>query len=321
MKPRRKGQGLTGQGSSVHLEAFLDMMAADRGASHNTLESYRRDLEAFEEFVQARKHRLEDASQDHIRGYLKKMSDLGMAAGTSARRLSTLRQFFRFLLAERVRGDDPSGAIDSPKLGRPLPKYLSEEDVDNLLEATRLKEGPEGLRMVALMEILYATGLRVSELVGLPLSALSRDSSMLIVLGKGGKERMIPLTSPATDAITDYLTVRDQFLPKRKTITPATKLMFPSRGKEGHLTRARFGQLLKELAVEAGLDSRKVSPHVLRHSFASHLLAHGADLRSLQQMLGHSDIATTQIYTHVLEERLKALVNQSHPLAQIDELG
>ena len=174
---------------------------------------------------------------------------------------------------------------------------------------------------MALMEIIYATGLRVSELVGMPLMGLSRDGSLLIVRGKGGKERMVPLTGPATDAINDYLTVRNGFLPKGKITNSAARFMFPSRGKEGHLTRRRFGQLMKELAIEAGLDQRKVSPHVLRHSFASHLLAHGADLRSLQQMLGHSDIATTQIYTHVLEERLKSLVNESHPLAHIDDLG
>lgn len=319
---------------SRYLDAFLDMMAADRGAADNTLESYRRDLEDFQTFAAARKYRLEDAGAEHIRGYLKKLSGLGLAAGTSARRLSALRQFYRFLYAEQIRGDDPSSAIDSPKQGRPLPKYLSEEDVDQLLRVSRERSGADGKRLIAMLEILYATGLRVTELVGMPLAALSRDHSLLIIQGKGGKERMIPLTEPAIDAISEYLQVRDAFLPKRKVgsskhqagsskhqaSAKGEPFLFPSRGKSGHLTRARMGQLLKQLAVEAELDPRRVSPHVLRHSFASHLLAHGADLRSLQQMLGHSDIATTQIYTHVLDERLKALVHQSHPLADLESL-
>ncbi|HER27487.1 MAG TPA: tyrosine recombinase [Rhodospirillales bacterium] len=245
---------------------------------------------------------------------MKKLSGYGMAPSTSARKLSALRQYFRFLVAEGYRQDDPSAAIDSPRQGRSLPKYLNEDEVDQLLRAAANRRGSDGKRLVALLEILYATGLRVSELVGLPLAALSRDGTMLIVRGKGDKERMVPLSEPATQAVEIYRQVRQTFLPKRKSQV-SDKYLFPSRAKQGFLTRARFGQLLKKLAVEARLDPDRVSPHVLRHSFASHLLAHGADLRSLQQMLGHADIATTQIYTHVLDERLKRLVAEAHPLA------
>ena len=305
---------------SPHIDAFLDMMVAERGAAANTLESYRCDLEDFRAFVASRKRIAEDASQAHIRGYLKRLSEAGMAPSTSARRLSTLRQFFNFLCQERIRDDDPTAALESPRQGRPLPKCLSEEEVNRLLEKANARTGPEGLRLVALLEILYATGLRVSELVGLPLSALSRDGRMLVVRGKGDKERLVPLSEPAVDALDAYLAVHERFLPSGRR-GAAVGQLFPSRAKQGFLTRARFAQLLNELALEAGIDRKRVSPHVLRHSFASHLLAHGADLRALQQMLGHADIATTQIYTHVLDERLKALVNQSHPLAMMGEEG
>lgn len=301
--------------ASRHVDNFLEMLLVERGAAENTIESYRRDLEDFAAFTLARKRQPETADSNHIRGYLKKISGAGMAPSTSARRLSALRQFFRFLHAEGVREDDPSSGIDSPKQGRSLPKYLSEEEVDRLLEAAEKRKGPEGVRLVAMLELLYATGLRVSELVGLPLSALGRDARMLIVRGKGGKERMVPLSEPAFDALEAYKKEREAFMPK-KNRGRTERFLFPSRGKDGHLTRARFGQMIKELAIKAGLEPRQVSPHVLRHSFASHLLAHGADLRSLQQMLGHADIATTQIYTHVLEERLRQLLNDAHPLAQ-----
>lgn len=291
------------------------MLTVERGAAGNTIESYRRDLIDFAAFSIARKHQPENADAAIIRGYLKKLSGAGMASSTSARRLSALRQFFRFLHAEGVREDDPSSAIDSPRQGRSLPRYLSETEVEQLLAAAESWQGSEGLRLMAMLELLYATGLRVSELVGLPLSALSRDGRVLIVRGKGGKERMVPLSEPASDAIDAYKEVRENFLPKdgRKA---GNRFLFPSRARQGYLTRARFGQLMKELAIGAGIEPRRVSPHVLRHSFASHLLAHGADLRSLQQMLGHSDIATTQIYTHVLEERLRQLLDEAHPLAK-----
>jgi len=299
---------------SRHIETFLEMLTVERGAAANTIESYRRDLSDFGKFSEARRRAPENADSAIIRAYMKKLSGAGMAASTSARRLSALRQFFRFLHGEGVRDDDPSGAVDSPTQGRSLPKYLSEDEVERLLLAAAERRGAEGLRLVALLEILYATGLRVSELVGLPMSALSRDGRMLIVSGKGGKERMVPLSEPARDAVEIYMAVRGEFTGKDKK-AKASPWLFPSRSRQGYLTRARFGQILKEIAIEAGIDHRRVSPHVLRHSFASHLLAHGADLRSLQQMLGHADIATTQIYTHVLDERLKRLVEQAHPLA------
>jgi integrase/recombinase XerD len=300
---------------SRHVETFLEMLSVERGAAENTIESYGRDLADFQAFTVARKRQPENADPKLIRGYLKKLSGAGMAASTSARRLSSLRQFFRFLHAEGIRDDDPSRAIDSPKRGRPLPKYLSEDEVDQLLMAAERKPGSEGLRLLAMLELLYATGLRVSELVSLPLSALSRDGQLLIVRGKGGKERMVPFSEPARLAIEAYNQVRESFLPKGGK-AKGQHWMFPSRSKAGHLTRARFGQLMKELAIEGGIEPGRVSPHVLRHSFASHMLAHGADLRSLQQMLGHADISTTQIYTHVLEERLRQLVNDAHPLAK-----
>ncbi|MDP6573921.1 MAG: site-specific tyrosine recombinase XerD [Rhodospirillales bacterium] len=306
---------------SRHVETFLEMLAAERGAARNTLFAYRRDLQGFSEFARRRGQTAEGADTATIRAYLVDLSKSGMAPSTSARRLSALRQFFRFLYAERVRGDDPCATMDSPRRGRTLPKYLSEEEVESLLDAARRRQGAEGARLLALLEVLYASGLRASELVGLPLSARSRDGLTLMVRGKGGKERLAPLSEPAIVALADYDRVRERFLPKGRGGAADSPWLFPSRSREGHLTRARLGQLLKELAVDAGIDRARVSPHVLRHSFASHLLARGADLRSLQQMLGHADISTTQIYTHVLDERLKALVNEAHPLARGKEDG
>jgi len=300
------------------VESYLDMLSVEQGAAENTIQSYRRDLERFATFCTGRKKRPEDADTGVIRSYMRDLSSRGMASSTAARQLSSIRQFFRFLYDEGIRTDNPVLVVDSPKTARSLPKYLSEEEVDQMLTATLGFEGPEGARLVALLEILYASGLRVSELVSLPLSALSGDGRLLIVRGKGGKERMVPLSEPAMEALESYRNVRDYFLTKGKNVTAnpqAANYLFPSRGKEGHLTRARFGQLMKDVAIAAGIDVRRVSPHVLRHSFASHMLAHGADLRALQQMLGHSDISTTQIYTHVLDERLKALVESAHPLA------
>jgi len=297
------------------VDMFLEMLAAERGAARNTLESYQRDLGDFTGFAKSQRMTMVHAGADLIRKYLKHMDGTGMAPRTQARRLSSLRQFFRFLYAERLRNDDPTTIIDSPKIGRALPKYLSEEEVDRLLACAADHSGADGKRLVALMEILYATGLRVSELVGLPVAALSRDGRMLMVRGKGDKERMVPMSEPAADAIEAYMAVRQRYLPKGGKHSP---YMFPSRAEQGFLTRARFAQILKELAVEAALDPQRVSPPVLRHSFASHLLAHGVDLRALQQMLGHADISTTQIYTHVLDERLKQLVNSAHPLSLSD---
>ena len=292
-------------------EMFLEMLAAERGAAVNTVAAYRHDLADFAVFLAARGTPVDEADADDIRAYLAALNRAGLSPRTAARRLSSLRQFHGFLLAEGLRADDPSTGIDAPRIGRRLPRVLAEVEVEALLAAARTRPGPEGVRLRALMELLYATGLRVSELVGLPLDGISRDRRFLVVRGKGGRERMVPLSVPAADALAAYLTLRDRFL----RAGAAVKWTFPSRAAGGHLTRQRFAQLLKELAVEAGIDAAGVSPHVLRHAFASHLLHHGADLRSVQQMLGHADISTTQIYTHVLDERLRTMVETHHPLA------
>ena len=298
-----------------HIESFLEMMAAERGAAANTIHAYRTDLEKFAAFAAQRSTAVQESDSAMIRAYLGDLADSGATPRTAARRLSTLRQFHRFLVAEGLRPDDPCHAIDSPRRARPLPKIIDEAGVKALLAAANCRTGPEGARLLALLEILYATGLRVSELVSLPLSAVSRDRAMAIVMGKGGKERLVPLGEPALQALAAYKPHRPYFFGK----ATASRWLFPSRGRSGHLTRQRFAQLLKELAIEAGIEAAKVSPHVLRHAFASHLLAHGADLRSVQEMLGHADISTTQIYTHVLEDRLKSLVRDHHPLARAKE--
>jgi integrase/recombinase XerD len=316
------GAGFAG---SPQVEPFLEMLAAERGAALNTQEAYRRDLAAFGAFLAARGRRLENAGAEDIRAFMGRLAQAGMAPRTAARRLSALRQFYRFLVSEGRRGDDPSAEVDSPRQGRALPKILSEQEVGALLDKAHEGEGPEALRLAAVVELLYATGLRVSELVGLRLAAAQRDQRLLIVHGKGGKERMVPLSPAARRSLSDYLTVRDRFLPgagKAGTgVKASSPWLFPSRAAAGHITRHRVAQLLKELAREAGIDPAKVSPHVLRHAFASHLLDHGADLRALQKMLGHADISTTQIYTHVLSERLKSLVREHHPLAATRRRG
>lgn len=294
------------------LDGFLEMMVAERGAARNTQEAYRRDLTDYLAFLARSGSRAETAAPDTLRAYLRHLERASVKGSTAARRLSALRQFHRFLYADGIRGDDPTSVIDTPRLAKPLPKIMSEEDVTRLLEAARDVEGPEGARLVCLLELLYATGMRVSELVSLPYSAGARDEPFLLIEGKGGKERMVPLSGPAREALAAWRPLRGAFAPSRRP----SPFLFPSRGKEGHLTRQRFGQMLKALALETGLDPAKVSPHVLRHAFATHLLSHGADLRAVQQMLGHADISTTQIYTHVLEERLKTLVEAAHPLAR-----
>jgi integrase/recombinase XerD len=294
------------------IEAFLEMLVAERGAARNTIDSYKRDLADVESFLARRDRGIEAATTDELREYLAALNANGATPSTAARRLSALRQFFRFLYAEGVRGDDPTTTIESPRRGRPLPKLLSEAEVSQLLARARGKRGPEGVRLTALLETLYATGMRVSELVSLPLSAVARDPRYILVRGKGGKERLVPLSEPAREALNGYKGVRGQFC-RNGVESP---YLFPSRGGSGYLTRHRFAQLLKQLSSEAGIAPSKVSPHVLRHAFATHLLNRGADLRSVQQMLGHADIATTQIYTHVLDERLKSLVETHHPLAR-----
>jgi integrase/recombinase XerD len=293
------------------LEIFLEMLTAERGAAPNTTEAYRRDLTEFFALMASRGRTAVSVTTEDIRHYIARLSDAGFAATTAARRLSAVRQYFGFLFAEGIRQDDPTALVDSPRLGRPLPKILSEEEVETLIAKAQETPGPDGLRLTALLELLYATGLRVSELVTLPLAAARRDPEVIVVRGKGGRERMVPLTDTAREAVGDYCEARDYFAPAGDRGV----WLFPSRGKEGHLTRQRFGQMLKALAAECGIERRKVSPHVLRHAFASHLLANGADLRSVQKMLGHADISTTQIYTHVLDERLRALVRDKHPLS------
>jgi len=296
---------------SREVEAFLEMLEAERGASRNTLEAYGRDLDDLQKFLARRKRKPAEADAAALRAYLKALDYVGMTPRTVARRLSVLRQFYRFLLAERMRDDDPASTLDSPKLGRPLPKVLTRVEVDRLIEAAQGK-GADGGRMETLLEILYGSGLRVSELVGLPVAAAERDPTMLLVRGKGNKERQVPLSDPARAAIAKWLRTRAASLGDGEK----SRYLFPSRGREGHLTRQRFAQLLKEAALAAGIDPVRVSPHVLRHAFASHLLEAGADLRSVQLMLGHTDIATTQIYTHVVPEKLRALVEDHHPLAK-----
>jgi integrase/recombinase XerD len=296
--------------ASKHLEAFLEMLAAERGAAMHTLAAYRSDLADLARFLGGRGARLEDADAAVLHAYL--AAATALAPRTLARRISAMRQFYKFMVIDGIRGDDPTTGLDTPALGRPLPKILSETEVAGLIAAARAWPGEEGIRLVCLVELLYATGMRISELVTLPLAAAQRDPRFLVISGKGGRERVVPLNEPSRRALIAYLGCRDRFLDGSRP----SRWLFPSRGRSAHLTRQRSGQLLKELAVKAGVDPDRLSPHVLRHAFASHLLDHGADLRSVQQMLGHADIATTQIYTHVLGERLRKLVESAHPLAR-----
>jgi integrase/recombinase XerD len=288
------------------------MMSAERGASENTCLAYQRDLEDFTRWLTKRPHSVTEADSTDIRDFLTTLARRGLARSSSARKLSSLRQFFKFLHGDGYRDDNPTAIIDSPRPGRSLPKVLSEAEVYALLVAARAVKGAAGDRILAMMELLYATGLRVSELVSLPLNAVTGDRQVLLVKGKGNKERMVPMNEEARAALDNYLAVRITFLPE----DTGSRWLFPSRSKEGHVTRRRFAQMLSDLAVDADLDPRRVSPHVLRHAFASHLLANGADLRLVQQMLGHADISTTQIYTHILDARLKSLVSDMHPLAK-----
>ena len=312
------------------INLFLDMLAAEQGAGDNTLDAYRRDLEDFSEFLGRSSQNFAGAETDTLRNYLADLDTRGFKSSSVARRLSAMRHLYRFLLNERIRSDDPAAILSGPKRGRGLPKVLSISDVDRLLmRAKALANAPEAsasqrlraLRLYCLLEVLYATGLRVSELVALPLSASRRDARMIVVRGKGDKERLVPLNEPSRQAMADYLAAM-QVLKPEKSSGPAaknrsaSKWLFPSFGESGHLTRQHFARDLKELAAAAGLAPRLVSPHVLRHAFASHLLHNGADLRIVQTLLGHTDISTTQIYTHVVEERLKSLLRDLHPLAE-----
>lgn len=304
--------------SGALIESFLDMMSAERGAADNTLEAYNRDLSDFTGWLAAKSLSLRSAGRDDIRAYLAVLSASGTAGSSQARKLSALRQFFGFLYADGVRSDDPTVAIEAPRRGRPLPKILSREEMQALLGAAerQAEKDEEGIRLLCIVEMLYASGLRVSELATLPLHAVRSRDGFLLVKGKGGKERLAPLHDGARDAISRWLAVREQFLPQGERRSTAERFLFPSRGVECHLTRRRLHQMLKTLSLQAGIDPEKLSPHVLRHAFATHLVEGGADLRSVQTMLGHADIATTQIYTHVARDHLSATMVSAHPLAR-----
>ncbi|HEY5048077.1 MAG TPA: site-specific tyrosine recombinase XerD [Rhizomicrobium sp.] len=300
--------------SAASIEAFLDMMSAERGASSNTLEAYRRDLVTFDRFLTSSGSSARAAVRDDIKRYLGYLAQSRVAASSQARKLSALRQYFGFLYADGLRKDDPTSAVDSPRRAQPLPKVLLRDEVEALIAAARARGNtPEGKRLLCMVELLYASGLRVSELVAMPLAAVRRRDGFLLIKGKGGKERLVPLNPSAGLAVDEYLKLRNDFV---RTGDGANRYLFASRSAEGHLTRRRCHQLLKELALDAGIDPAKLSPHVLRHAFATHLVEGGADLRSVQMMLGHADIATTQIYTHVANERLKQTVMSAHPLSR-----
>jgi len=301
-----------------YIETFLEMLAVERGAAMNTIEAYRRDLDQYRAYLDAHGCEVAGAMPTNVSGWLTGLSEAGLSASSRARALSAVRQLYKFLLSEGHVADDPTQGYAGPRRKRPLPKTLSVAEVDKLIKAAAQRTDNAGddieerraLRLYCLIEMLYATGMRVSELVSLPRSVLAGDGRVLTIKGKGGRERLVPLNTSARAALDRYLaaTTGEGRI--------ATKWLFPSKSAEGHLTRQRFAQDLKQLALDVGLDGARVSPHVLRHAFASHLLDRGADLRSVQQLLGHADISTTEIYTHVLEERLKRLVHEHHPLAK-----
>ncbi len=308
------------------VDSFLDMLTTERGAALNTRQAYWRDLADVSLYIRKKfSTEIVDATTDQLKDYLKDLSEKKNTKGdkntiiavrTVARRLSALRQFYRFLVSEEVRQDDPTSTIESPKQGRTLPKTLSESEVDQLIKTAGTSGKPEGVRLVCLLEMLYATGLRVSELVGLPISAIGEGNQFVMVTGKAGRDRMVPLSDPAQKALENYMNVRKRFIGTENQ-SRQEQWVFPSRTSDsGHLTRQRFAQLLKDLARAAEVDEDRVSPHILRHAFATHLLSNGADLRSVQKMLGHADIATTQIYTHIVGEGLKDTVKDKHPLSK-----
>ncbi|MCB2052721.1 MAG: site-specific tyrosine recombinase XerD [Geminicoccaceae bacterium] len=301
-------------GSASTIDTFLEMMAVERGASRNTLDAYGRDLRDLAGFLAHRGVDLAAADGAQLRAYMAHLHDEGRSAATAARRLASLRQLYRFLFLEGRRADDPTTHIDRPKQARRLPRVLSEAEVLRLIETAQGHQGPDGLRLQALLELLYAGGLRVSELVSMPLSALAADRSGLRIRGKGSKERVVPIGRAAAAALEAWLAVRATKI----TNAAQGRWLFPSRGRKGHLTRQRFAQMLQDLAREAGIDADRLSPHVLRHAFATHMIDRGADLRVVQVMLGHADIATTQIYTHVQSARLATVVAAHHPLARKD---
>jgi integrase/recombinase XerD len=326
-----RGAARPARNSDQRLTAlYLDMLAAERGAGKNTLAAYGRDLADFTAYLAGARSSIAGASTDELRAYLSELARRGMTSATVARRLSAIRQLYRFLYAEGQRKDDPAAVLEGPKRARTLPKTLTLGEVDRLLRVATICDPAAALpirlravRLACLVEMLYATGLRVSELVALPMSAARHDARVIVVRGKGNKERMVPLNDAAKRATAAYLDLLAQSgresphpsLP-RKRGRQGGGWLFPSFGESGHLTRQHLARELKTLAAAAGLRASQVSPHVLRHAFASHLLHNGADLRVVQTLLGHADISTTQIYTHVLEERLKSLVRDLHPLAE-----
>jgi integrase/recombinase XerD len=308
-----------GASDEALIELFLDMLAAERSAGENTLAAYRNDLKDLSAHLRASRRTIANATTDNLRRFLASLAERGFKSSSLARRLSAVRQLFRFLYAEGKRSDNPAAVLEGPKRARALPKVLSIADVDVLLKTARANSDNakqptfqrlRAVRLLCLLEVVYATGLRVSELVALPAAAARRDQRMLVVRGKGGKERLVPLNKQAKRAMTEYLELRG-----KAERDAGSKWLFPSFGEQGHLTRQHFARELKALGDACGIQPSRLSPHVMRHAFASHLLHNGADLRVVQTLLGHADISTTQIYTHVLEERLKTLVRDLHPLA------
>ncbi len=296
-----------------YIDAFLEMIVAERGASPRTVEAYGRDIIDLNAFLSHKNIALHKADCSDLQNYMRQIAAAHMTPRTQSRRLSAIREFYRFLYSEDIIAKNPADYLESPKLGKALPKYLTEEEIDRLIRFGK----DYSRRMGVLLEILYATGLRVSELVGLPIVGVTEDNKTLTVNGKGSKERTVPLGESAADALNDWLIHREFSLKRGRT----SKWLFPSATKSGHLTRDGFFKALKVIALNAGIDPERVSPHVFRHSFASHLIAHDADLRSVQKMLGHADIATTEIYTHILQDRLKKTVEKSHPLAYSSKKG
>lgn len=295
-----------------YIASFLDVLIAERGASPRTITAYERDLNDVNSFLTVLGIDLGKAKQTDLENYMHTVVKNGLSAKTQSRRLSAIREFYRYLFSEDIIKKNPADYLESPKIGKSLPKYLTENEITTLIETAAHKN----IKIKTLLEVLYASGMRVSELVCLPLLAVTKDNKMICVMGKGNKERFVPLNEPAAVALNQWLIVRETFLKR------PSKWLFPSaEAKEGHLTRDGFFKALKQIALHAGIDPERVSPHVFRHSFASHLIAHDADLRSVQKMLGHADIATTEIYTHILEDRLKKTVEKSHPLSYSADTG
>ncbi len=309
----KQNAGTNNAKSARLIDDFLQVMVAEKGASPRTVEAYRHDLEDLSAFLSVHGTVLYRAQRADLQEYMHIIVKNGLSERTQARRLSSMHEFFRFLYSEAVREDNPTELLDSPKIGKALPKYLTEKEVAKLIDLAVKKD----MRLGVLLEVAYASGMRVSELVGLPLTAVLHEGQMIMVTGKGGKQRMVPLNDIAFRRLDSWLMVyRESFLKRGRT----SKWLFPSSSHTGHYTRDAFYKALKNLALECDIDPDRVSPHVLRHSFASHLIAHDADLRSVQKMLGHSDIATTEIYTHVMEDRLKKIISQKHPLSSIHKI-